>query len=171
MLNKLILAAALAVSLAETSFAQETVATRPLDAAQYEAALFPPTAPKFKVRGIQRTETAPAPASVSRPINFAYDSAAIPTAFQEELLGLVEALKSPNAEGKVLVITGHTDAHGAPDYNLALSLKRAEAVETFLVAHGVPRTKLVSTGRGMAELLPDHDGKDSLNRRVEFAAH
>ena len=71
-------------------------------------------------------------------------------------------------------ISGHTDSKGSDDYNLRLSLQRAQAVLQALqqrhsadqaTAHGYGETRLVATN--------EVDGTDSpsnrqLNRRVEI---
>lgn len=138
------------------------VAPKPVyDAAPVAAAPIPVAAPAAPAAAERK--------SIARPVNFAYNSSVIPTDFAIELLQLVEAMKSPAAAGKVLVITGHTDARGSADYNLNLSFRRAQAVETFLIAHGVAREQLISTGKGMLQPLPGRDANDSLNRRVEFS--
>lgn len=69
-----------------------------------------------------------------------------------------------------LNIDGHTDSQGKDDLNLALSQKRAEAVEAYLVSKGVDESRLTPTGFG--ETVPVADNKTSAgrakNRRVEL---
>lgn len=50
---------------------------------------------------------------------------------------------------RVASITGFTDSRGDSRYNLALSRKRADAVERFLVNAGVDRQRLQVEGRGV----------------------
>jgi peptidoglycan-associated lipoprotein len=50
--------------------------------------------------------------------------------------------------GLHLVIRAWSDPHGARDYNLALSRKRAEMVALYLVAQGVPQTRLELVSHG-----------------------
>ncbi len=67
-----------------------------------------------------------------------------------------------------LTITGYTDLTGSADYNVRLSVKRAEAVRKALVAAGVPARTLVTEGRGKADpLVSTADGtREPQNRRV-----
>jgi outer membrane protein OmpA-like peptidoglycan-associated protein len=76
-----------------------------------------------------------------------------------------------------VVIEGHTCSEGAADYNMALGLKRAEAVKKYMVESGIEadRIKTVSFGE-TKPAVPNTDtpipGNGSptriLNRRVEF---
>jgi outer membrane protein OmpA-like peptidoglycan-associated protein len=69
-----------------------------------------------------------------------------------------------------LVVVGHTDKVGSDPFNDALSLRRAEAVRSALVARGVAPTNIVAVGRGKREpLIPTADGvAEPRNRRVEI---
>ena len=50
-----------------------------------------------------------------------------------------------------VVVTGHTDAQGAFDYNVALSLRRAQAVVATLARDfAIPPARLTALGAGMA---------------------
>ncbi len=66
--------------------------------------------------------------------------------------------------------TGHADTSGSEDYNMALSLRRANAVKEALVRDGVPATEISVIGRGERQLLvPTGDGvREAQNRRVEI---
>lgn len=65
---------------------------------------------------------------------------------------------------------GHTDTSGPPDYNMALSLRRATAVKSALVREGVPATSIETVGRGESQpLVQTGDGvREPQNRRVEI---
>jgi OOP family OmpA-OmpF porin len=67
-----------------------------------------------------------------------------------------------------LAIIGYTDLAGSADYNVRLSLKRAETVRKALVAAGVPADKLTTEGRGKADpVVATADGvREPQNRRV-----
>ena len=66
--------------------------------------------------------------------------------------------------------TGHTDTSGPENYNMALSLRRANAVKDALVREGVPAASIAVVGRGEQGLLvPTPDGvREPQNRRVEI---
>ena len=47
-------------------------------------------------------------------------------------------------------VTGYTDNVGSPEYNMKLSLHRAEAAQQYLVAHGIDPKRIVIVGKGEA---------------------
>lgn len=68
-----------------------------------------------------------------------------------------------------VVFEGHTDSTGNDGYNLNLSAQRASAVQSWLVAQGVPANRISAAGMGETRPVADNQtarGK-SLNRRVE----
>ncbi|SKA39144.1 OmpA family protein [Enhydrobacter aerosaccus] len=67
-----------------------------------------------------------------------------------------------------ITATGHTDTSGPESYNMALSLRRANAVKDALVRNGVPATAISVVGKGEQGLLvPTADGvREPQNRRV-----
>ncbi|WP_428668428.1 OmpA family protein [Reyranella sp.] len=69
-----------------------------------------------------------------------------------------------------ITATGHTDTSGPENYNMALSLRRANTVKDALVREGVPATAIAVIGRGEAGLLVQTaDGvREPQNRRVEI---
>jgi OmpA-OmpF porin, OOP family len=66
--------------------------------------------------------------------------------------------------------TGHTDTSGPEAYNIALSLRCANAVRNALVREGVPAAAITVIGCGEQGLLvPTADGVgEPQNRRVEI---
>ncbi|HYX02161.1 MAG TPA: OmpA family protein [Reyranella sp.] len=75
-----------------------------------------------------------------------------------------------NAGNANVTATGHTDTTGSPAYNMALSLRRANAVKDELVRQGVPAAAITVVGKGESELLVQTgDGvREPQNRRVEI---
>jgi hypothetical protein len=69
-----------------------------------------------------------------------------------------------------ITATGHTDTSGPESYNMALSLRRANAVKNELVRQGVPAEAVQVVGRGESNLLVQTgDGvREPQNRRVEI---
>jgi len=69
-------------------------------------------------------------------------------------------------------VTGHTDRSGSDQYNMGLSLRRANNVAAAPEALGVSRGELVISGTGEAELkVETADGvREPINRRVEIIA-
>jgi hypothetical protein len=72
--------------------------------------------------------------------------------------------------GARVTAVGHTDTSGPDDYNMALSLRRANAVKGALVQAGVPPGAIDTVGQGEQGLLvPTADGvREPQNRRVEI---
>ena len=69
-----------------------------------------------------------------------------------------------------ITATGHTDTSGSPEYNMGLSLRRANAVAAALVQNGVPAGAITANGVGESGLLV-HTGdgvREPQNRRVEI---
>jgi OOP family OmpA-OmpF porin len=82
-----------------------------------------------------------------------------------------QVLADAAARGGVLIsATGHADRAGPEDYNMALSLRRADAVREALIAGGVSPDAITVAGRGESEpAVPTPDGvKEQANRRVEI---
>ncbi len=69
-----------------------------------------------------------------------------------------------------ITATGHTDKSGPENYNMALSLRRANAVKDALVREGVPATAIQVVGKGETQpLVQTADGvREPQNRRVEI---
>ncbi len=69
-----------------------------------------------------------------------------------------------------ILISGHTDDVGEAQYNLDLSLKRAEAVRDYLVSKGISATRMSCKGFGESKPIAVGTSEESrqLNRRVEF---
>ncbi len=67
-------------------------------------------------------------------------------------------------------ITGHADRSGPEDYNLNLSLRRADNVKAGLMARGVKEGGISVAGRGEAEpaVATDDGVREPANRRVEI---
>lgn len=107
-------------------------------------------------------------------VNFGPASSSLSPAgrsYLDEVVALIREL--PQAK---LIIEGHTDSQGSEADNLALSLRRAEAVYNYLTQAGVPKGKLAYRGLGEAFPLtpavgPDgqrNDDADRINRRIEL---
>ncbi len=67
-------------------------------------------------------------------------------------------------------IGGHTDNVGTAAYNMQLSLKRAQAVASYLSNHGITATRLTQKGYGSEKPLAPNDTEENrqTNRRIEF---
>ena len=67
-------------------------------------------------------------------------------------------------------VVGHTDSTGSDSYNQKLSERRAASVASFLAAHGVESSRVITWGRGETEPVGDNDTKAgrARNRRVDI---
>jgi outer membrane protein OmpA-like peptidoglycan-associated protein len=92
------------------------------------------------------------------------------TAIAQQKLTLIAGTLSPQAEEHDIVVEGHTDSRGSRDFNMQLSLSRAQSVMNYLVSRGVPAESITSTGVGPDRPLADNSSRDGRqqNRRVEI---
>jgi len=67
-----------------------------------------------------------------------------------------------------IVIEGHCDKRGTPEYNIALGERRAKSVETFLLNSGVSSDQIsvVSYGEEKPEMMGDAEAAFAKNRRA-----
>jgi len=101
-------------------------------------------------------------------ILFEFDSATLNDQSIPLLSRIQTALNDPEFVRSSYLIEGHTDAVGLPDYNLALSKRRAETVRDYLVQHGVNANRLTTAGRGSSVLFDSQNPTSGKNRRVRF---
>jgi OOP family OmpA-OmpF porin len=111
------------------------------------------------------------PEEVSISINFEFDKYRVPETVVnpdaiEKIDEYIAKVKQTPAEEYVTVV-GHTDAKGSDEYNMALGMRRAEAVRSYMIAQGYPAQDLAPpVSEGKRDLLPDVDPYSVLQRRV-----
>lgn len=111
--------------------------------------------------------------TVFLPIRFDFDSDRLDATGLREAISLSEFMKA-NGVGAITII-GHTDDVGDENYNLDLSLRRAESLAAFLVSDGVTaRIDLVGKGEFEPPVVVDAaiysiDEFRTIARRVEVA--
>jgi outer membrane protein OmpA-like peptidoglycan-associated protein len=107
-------------------------------------------------------------------IHFDFDKATLTKVATGILDSNIKTLKeNPGAN---VQIEGHTCAHGAEDYNMALSERRANAVKEYLVNQGIAANRMTTISYGETRLAmpetPTPKNKESkeakANRRVHF---
>lgn len=81
---------------------------------------------------------------------------------------IADTLQSPEFLSIRFAVVGHANAVGDPARNLVLSQRRAAAVVSALVSLGVPARRLTQEGQGQSKPIPGTDGREAINRRVEF---
>jgi outer membrane protein OmpA-like peptidoglycan-associated protein len=102
-------------------------------------------------------------------LTFDANSSAVKPQFDATLKEIARTVKTRN-QGFIDVLA-HTDTSGSPQYNLALSQKRASAVATYLAGHGVQKARIASKGYGETAPLvvpDDSEEQKATNRRVEI---
>ncbi len=117
---------------------------------------------------------AAAPVPTSEKVTFAadaffdFDKAVLKADGKAKLDDLASKLGSLNLE--VIIAVGHTDSIGSDAYNQKLSIRRAEAVKSYLVGKGVDAKRVYTEGKG--EKQPVATNKTAAgraqNRRVEI---
>jgi outer membrane protein OmpA-like peptidoglycan-associated protein len=100
---------------------------------------------------------------------FDFDKADLKPEGKQQILAYREEVKAELSSADKIVITGHTDNVGAADYNMNLSLRRAEAVRDYLVGLGIDPAKIEVRGEGMNNPIADNSTAEgrAKNRRVE----
>lgn len=117
----------------------------------------------------QSGRDAAGPAGISRIVYFDYDSYVIKSEFQSLIEAHSRFIKT--AQGRKVMIEGHTDERGGREYNLALGQKRAEAVRRSLGLLGVQDSQMeaVSFGKEKPAAQGGTEDVHAQNRRVELA--
>ncbi|HEX5325496.1 MAG TPA: OmpA family protein [Acetobacteraceae bacterium] len=119
----------------------------------------------------------PAPAPVAAPapaparsylVFFDWDKATLTDRARQIIREAAD--NSTHVQYTQLEVNGYTDTSGTPQYNMGLSIRRANAVAAELVRDGVPRNVISIHGFGETHLLvPTGPGvREPQNRRVEI---
>jgi OmpA-OmpF porin, OOP family len=127
-------------------------------------------------------EAAPAPAPVPVPVPapqtekvsfaadafFDFDKAVLKPEGKAKLDDLADKVKGLNLE--VIIAVGHTDSKGSDAYNQKLSIRRADAVKSYLTTKGFEASRVYTEGKGEAQPVADNktDAGRAQNRRVEI---
>ncbi|MGF1756820.1 peptidoglycan-associated lipoprotein Pal [Photobacterium sagamiensis] len=140
-----------AASETSTTGAEQTVVTTPVDGGS--ASL---SEQELRSQELRQEQT----------IYFKFDNAEIQADFQAMLEAHAEYL-SGNTAMKVIV-EGHADERGTPEYNIALGERRASAVAKYLQALGVSASQIsiVSYGEEKPLVLGHTDTDYAKNRRA-----
>ena len=105
---------------------------------------------------------------IRKNINFKVGSAELDPSSTGLLDQIATVIKENNV--RKLLIVGHTDSTAPEDYNVKLSLSRANTVKSYLIAHGVGEEVPMTQGYGKRKPKASNltEAGRSLNRRVEF---
>lgn len=99
---------------------------------------------------------------------FDFDKAVLKPEGRAKLDDLVSKIQGINLE--VIIAVGHTDAVGGDSYNQRLSVRRSEAVKSYLVSKGIERNRVYTEGKGEKQPVADNKTAEgrAKNRRVEI---
>lgn len=87
---------------------------------------------------------------------------------RERIIAAARAMNDPVNMGYAYVIDGHTDAAGTREYNIGISLVRANAVQAVLVKAGVDPARLVVRAYGEERPIDPSAPYEPANRRVRI---
>lgn len=106
--------------------------------------------------------------SFSADAFFDFDKATLKPEGKEKLDDLASKLQGINLE--VIIAVGHTDSVGTDAYNDKLSMRRANAVKTYLQDKGVEASRIYTEGKGEKQPVESNTtaAGRAKNRRVEI---
>jgi outer membrane protein OmpA-like peptidoglycan-associated protein len=149
--------------------------TAPAQAGSQGSPVVPAATGQARVASAKPVAHATAPAETSGPsvnltVNFPNGSADLTPEAMATLDALGKALASSDLANYRFRIEGHTDTVGSPEYNRALSERRAEAVVSYIESkYGVESSRLQAVGMGEEGLLVSTPAgtPEPRNRRVQ----
>ena len=99
---------------------------------------------------------------------FDFDKSVLKPEGKAKLDDLISKVKGINLE--VIIAVGHTDSIGTDAYNQRLSIRRSEAVKSYLVSKGVEKNRVYTEGKGEKQPVADNKTAEgrAKNRRVEI---
>ena len=101
-------------------------------------------------------------------VNFDFDQSFIR---QEDVAKLDQDVSTLKQSGDMKVeVAGHTDYVGTDEYNMGLSMRRADAVRMYLIDKGIAADRLTVKGYGESQPIADNETEEGRfqNRRVEL---
>ena len=101
---------------------------------------------------------------------FAFDSAELKEAGKESLHDLADEIKAKGGKVVDIDITGYTDSTGPAEYNMGLSLRRAQSVADYIIAEGVDASIIDVKGEGENNPIASNATREGRaeNRRVDI---
>ena len=107
---------------------------------------------------------------VAIPIHFDYNASELKQQ-AKTLLGKLGRVFQGELSDAIFILAGHADSKGSANYNLGLSLKRATAVQTFLIdKYYLQEARLILKAYGESKPIATNltVERRTQNRRVEF---
>ena len=131
----------------------------------------PPSAtpPPEPVKAIGRVKLEGNKITITEQIQFSKGTTDI-SPDSASLMDEIAKVITDNPNLKKISVEGHTSSEGDPNANMKLSKDRAASVMKALIAKGIDKGRLTSTGFGITKPIDTNDtaGGRVRNRRVEF---
>ena len=140
----------------------------------------------IRINALELEEPAPVPEPTPEPtpeppreetfvfdsgrLNFDFDKSVVKPQYYELLRNVKDYAEQQDLK---LTIIGHTDSKGSDAYNMALGMRRANAVKDKLLEFGLDPARILSIeSRGESEPIAPNDTEQGRfeNRRIEFKA-
>ena len=140
----------------------------------------------IRINALELEEPAPVPEPTPEPtpeppreetfvfdsgrLNFDFDKSVVKPQYYELLRNVKDYAEQKDLK---LTIIGHTDSKGSDAYNMALGMRRANAVKDKLLEFGLDPARILSIeSRGESEPIAPNDTDQGRfeNRRIEFKA-
>ena len=140
----------------------------------------------IRINALELEEPAPVPEPTPEPtpeppreetfvfdsgrLNFDFDKSVVKPQYYELLRNVKDYAEQQDLK---LTIIGHTDSKGSDAYNMALGMRRANAVKDKLLEFGLDPARILGVeSRGESEPIAPNDTDQGRfeNRRIEFKA-
>jgi OOP family OmpA-OmpF porin len=121
----------------------------------------PPPAPAPKPAVVPPPKPVTEKVTFAADVFFDFDKSVLKPEGKAKLDDLVSKIKGIALE--VIIAIGHTDSIGSVEYNLKLSVRRAEAVKAYLVSKGIEPNRIYTEGKGPSQLVKKCVQKDFKN--------
>jgi len=116
----------------------------------------------FCVSIVPTQGTSPCPLE---PVYFGFDQATLTPEATTTLGNNSSCLKKAD---RPVNLVGHADPRGTPEYNMALSDRRSQAVKDYLQRLGIPAARLIPVPRGELDSQGTDEASWARDRRVEL---
>jgi OOP family OmpA-OmpF porin len=101
---------------------------------------------------------------------FDFDKAVLKEEGKVALHELDDDIKAKGAKVVDIDVIGHTDSTGPEDYNMDLSVRRAQAVADYIISEGIDASIIDVSGEGESNPIASNDTREGRaeNRRVDI---
>lgn len=100
--------------------------------------------------------------------HFAYNSASVRESDKASLKKIADCFMTGPLKGRTLLIVGHADPRGEPEYNLVLGGRRADNVGQALSGAGLAEGQITTSSRGEMDATGSDEASWAKDRRVDL---